>query len=158
MCAAITSLENTLHSTQRRVTGQRQLLLEIIKAHGEHLDADELYRLARQRNPRLSLSTVYRTMNLLRDLNLVDELHLGEDHHHYEIKSTAVHHHLICLSCGQVVEFASPLTEELAAAVGREHNFRVEEVRIDLAGYCDRCRRTREMGAVPPISPSSTRE
>jgi Fur family transcriptional regulator, ferric uptake regulator len=139
------NLENTLHETRRRVTGQRRVLLEIIRARGEHLDAEELYRLARQRYPRLNLSTVYRTLSLLRDLGLIDEVHLGEDHHHYEIKPSAVHHHLICLGCGLVQEFSSLLAEELAASVAREHDFEIHGVQIDLTGFCARCR-TRASG------------
>jgi Fur family transcriptional regulator, ferric uptake regulator len=142
-----TNLETTLHATQHRVTGQRRLLLEIIRAHGEHLDAEELYSLARQKYPRLSQSTVYRTMRLLRDLGLVDEVHLGEDHHHYELKAPAHHHHLICLGCGQVLEFSNSLAEELASAVARQHDFDIREIRIDLTGYCADCRR--RMGGLP---------
>ena len=58
------SLSSTLKTTGRRLTGQRQLLLGVLREHGGHLDAHDLYRLASERNPRLSLSTVYRTMNL----------------------------------------------------------------------------------------------
>jgi Fur family transcriptional regulator, ferric uptake regulator len=141
MTTETASLEATLHATQHRVTGQRRLLLEIIRAHGEHLDAEELYRLARQQQPRLSRSTVYRTMSLLRDLDLVDEVHLGEDHHHYELKAPAHHHHLICRRCGQVMEFSTPLADEFAASVARRHDFEIQEIRIDLTGYCAECRR-----------------
>jgi Fur family transcriptional regulator, ferric uptake regulator len=141
MTAEPTNLETTLHATQHRVTGQRRLLLEIIRAQGEHLDAEELYRLARRQYPRLNRSTVYRTVRLLRDLGLIDEVHLGEDHHHYEIKAPAHHHHLICLGCGQVLEFSNPLAEELAAAVAREHDFEIREIQIDITGYCADCRK-----------------
>jgi Fe2+ or Zn2+ uptake regulation protein len=141
-----TSPKRILRSAGRRVTGQRELLLEVIQAQPGHLDADELYRLARQRDPKLSLSTVYRTLRLLRDLGLVDELHLDEEHHHYEIKPAAAHHHLICLGCGQIVEFASPLTERLQAAVAREHDFEIAAARIDLTGYCAHCRTPRNGG------------
>ena len=137
-------LETTLHATRRRVTEQRRLLLEIIRAHGEHLDADQIYALARQQNPRLSLSTVYRTLSLLRDLGLVDEVHLGEDHHHYELKPAAAHHHLICRVCGRVTEFSTFLADELAASVGAEYGYDVQEVRIDLMGLCAQCRDAQE--------------
>jgi Fe2+ or Zn2+ uptake regulation protein len=135
------NLEATLHAAQHRVTGQRRLLLEIIRAQGEHLDAEELYDLARRQYPRLSRSTVYRTMRLLRDLGLVDEVHLGEDHHHYEIKAPVHHHHLVCLRCGQVLEFSSASAEELVATVAQQHGFEIRETRIDLTGYCADCRR-----------------
>jgi Fur family transcriptional regulator, ferric uptake regulator len=142
------NLAATLHATEHRVTGQRRLLLEIIRAEGEHLDAEELYRLARRQYPRLSRSTVYRTMRLLRDLGLIDEVHLGEDHHHYEIKAPVHHHHLICLRCGQVLEFSSPRTEALASAVARQHGFEIRETRIDLTGYCADCRRAMQSSSV----------
>jgi Fur family transcriptional regulator, ferric uptake regulator len=141
------NLETALHATQHRVTGQRRVLLDIIRAQGEHLDAEALYRLARQHYPHLSRSTVYRTMRLLRDLGLIAEVHLGEDHHHYELKARVHHHHLICLRCGQVLEFSNPLGEELAASVAREHGFEIREIQIDLTGYCANCRRA--MNGVP---------
>ncbi len=137
------NLETMLHATQHRVTGQRRLLLEIIREQGEHLDAEELYRLARQQQPSINRSTGSRTMRLLRDLGLVDEVHLGEDHHHYELKPPIQHHHLICLGCGLVFEFSSLLAEELAAAVARQHRFEIREIQIDLTGYCADCRAKR---------------
>ena len=143
-------LETTLRSTRRRVTEQRRLLLEIIRTHGEHLDADQIYALAREQNPRLSLSTVYRTLGLLRNLGFVDEVHLGEDHHHYELKSAAAHHHLVCRSCGRVTEFSTLLADELAASVGDEYGYDVQEVRIDLAGLCSPCREEQESGGTTP--------
>lgn len=137
---AQTPLRSTLHGAGRRLTGQRQLLLEVLQEHGGHLDAHELYRLARERDPRLNLSTVYRTVGLLRDLGLVDELHLGEDHHHYELRTPSTHYHLVCSACGAVVEFASPLIEELKAAVGQEYDYAITDAQVDLLGVCAACR------------------
>ena len=68
-----------------RVTNQRTLILEIIRQGKGHLDADEVYRRARKKQPNLSLSTVYRTLRMLKELGLVQEVHFGEDHHHYEV-------------------------------------------------------------------------
>ena len=99
---------------------------------------------------RLSLSTIYRTLGLLRNLGLVDEVHLGEDHHHYELKSAAAHHHLVCRSCGRVTEFSTLLADELAASVGDEYGYDVQEVRIDLAGLCSPCREEQESGGTTP--------
>jgi Fur family transcriptional regulator, ferric uptake regulator len=133
-------LRDTLRGSGRRLTDQRQLLLELLQEHGGHLDAHELYRLAQERDPRLNLSTVYRTLGLLRDLGLVDEQHLGEDHHHYELKAPATHHHLICGTCGSVVEFTSPLIEQLKEAVGRELDYTIADAQVDLLGTCAGCR------------------
>ncbi|MGE5602897.1 MAG: Fur family transcriptional regulator [Nitrososphaerales archaeon] len=134
-------LKSTLRTTGRRLTGQRQLLLQLIEEHGGHLDAHELYRLASERNPRLSLSTVYRTMNLLRDLGLVSEVHLGEEHHHYELRPTSEHCHLVCVNCGKVVEIGCDLIEQLKAKVAEQHDFEITEAQVDLVGLCAECRR-----------------
>ncbi len=134
-------IEHTLRAQGKRVTPQRLLLLETIREQKGHLDADELYRLAKRKDPRLSLSTVYRTLSLLKELDLVDELHLAEEHHHYEIKDrSGAHHHLICLGCGQVIEFESPLTEGMKTKVAKERDFQITGVHIDLQGYCRECR------------------
>lgn len=139
-------LRDTLRGSGRRLTDQRQLLLRLLQEHGGHLDAQELYRLAQERDPRLNLSTVYRTLGLLRDLGLVDEQHLGEDHHHYELKAPATHYHLVCRTCGSVVEFTSPLIEQLKDAVGRELDYTIADAQVDLLGTCAACRG----GTAPP--------
>ncbi len=131
-------LRALLRAEKRRMTSQRELLLGIIREHG-HLDADEIHRLAQRWNPRLSLSTVYRTLSLLKELGLVEELHLGEEHHHYEAKAEE-HHHLVCLGCGKVIECF--LTEEIKELGGR-HGFEVVSAQVELIGYCSDCRKRR---------------
>ncbi len=129
-----------LRTLGKRVTPQRLLLLRILGKHKGHLDADEIYHLARKEDPRLSLSTVYRTLGLLKGLGLIEELHLDEEHHHYEMKDRGgEHHHLICLRCGRVEEFESPLIEEMKGQVAAQHRFQVTGAHIDLRGYCRRC-------------------
>ncbi|MCJ7620214.1 MAG: transcriptional repressor [Anaerolineae bacterium] len=129
-----------LHAEGRRITAQRRLLLEIIRQSKGHLDAGEIYRRARKKDPRISLSTVYRNLNLLKELGLISELHLDQEHHHYEVKEETEHYHLICSHCGQVVEFDNPLVDRLIAQVSKEKGFHVERVYIDLVGLCDECR------------------
>jgi len=122
------------------VTAQRTLLLRIIQMSSGHLDAHEIYRQARQHDPRISLSTVYRTLNLLKELDLVEEFHFDEDHHHYEMSADTAHHHLVCTECGQVMEFQSPLLDELRADLERAHGFALERLQIDALGRCHECR------------------
>ncbi|MAG37574.1 MAG: transcriptional repressor [Dehalococcoidia bacterium] len=124
----------------RRMTRQRSLLLEVMEGAEGHLDADELYRLARQHDPRLSLSTVYRTLLVLKDHGLIEELHLSEEHHHYEIKGTSEHYHVVCRRCGAVEEFTSELTAQLRADLLKRTGFHVETMDIDISGLCARCR------------------
>ncbi len=141
MPAQSSPLKTTLRTTGHRLTGQRQLLLRLIQEHGGHLDAAELFRLASEQNPRLSLSTVYRTMNLLRDLGLVNEVHLGEEHHHYELRPSSEHYHLVCISCGRVVEIGGDLIGHLKDSVARQHDFEITEAQVDFVGLCGECRR-----------------
>lgn len=127
----------------QRVTSQRKLLLDLLRHSEGHLDADELYRLAKEREPRISLSTVYRTLSLFKELGLVEERHFAEEHHHYEVKGETEHHHLVCLGCGTVVEFESPLTKRMKKEVSRQTGFEILGGEVYLEGYCQRCRQER---------------
>ena len=128
-----------LRTDRHRVTSQRRVLLDVIEHAGGHLDADGLYRLARGRDNRISLSTVYRTLALLKRHDLVDELHLSEEHHHYEAKTEAQHFHLLCTRCGEVEEFAGGVADRLRQELKREHGFEVTAMQLDIAGLCARC-------------------
>lgn len=131
-----------LSSAGLRMTNQRALILEIIRRG--HLDADEVYRQARDKQPRLSLSTVYRTLRMLKELGLVDELHFEETHHHYEVKPSAEHHHLVCLGCGKIVEFEYSLSQRMRQDIARKQGFEVTGVEVNMAGYCAKCRQRRQ--------------
>ena len=131
-----------LSSAGLRMTNQRALILEIIRQG--HLDADEVYRQARDKQPRLSLSTVYRTLRMLKELGLVDELHFEETHHHYEVKPSAEHHHLVCLGCGKIVEFECSLSQRMRQDIARKKGFEVTGVEVNMIGYCAKCRQGRE--------------
>jgi len=127
-----------------RVTDQRALILEIIQQGQGHLDADEIYRRARLKKPRISLSTVYRTLQRLKELCLVEELHLDETHHCYEVKHSSEHHHLVCLGCGKVIEFQYPLSRYVKRNVAEAKEFQVVDTKIRMAGYCPQCQQGRK--------------
>ena len=123
------------------MTSQRALILDVIKQESGHLDADAVYRLARERQPGLSLSTVYRNLQALKKLGLVTELHFDESHHHYEVKPSTEHHHLVCLGCGEVVEFGCNLSQQMKQEIARKKGFDVTGVEVHMVGYCSKCRR-----------------
>jgi len=139
----LTTSRKALNAAGMRVTNQRALIMEIIRQGKGHLDADEIYRRARERVPRLSLSTVYRTLQMLKKLDLVEELHFDEEHHHYEVKPSAEHHHLICLGCGRVIEFHYPLSRYLKRNVPEAKGFDIAATEVRMSGYCSKCRRSR---------------
>ena len=133
-----------MRATGMRVTNQRSLIMEIIRQGKGHLDADEIYRRAREKETRLSLSTVYRTLQRFKKIGLVEELHFNEDHHHYEIKPTTEHHHMLCLGCGKVIEFQQPLSHYVTKNVAEDKDFDIVETEVRMTGYCAKCRQKRK--------------
>ena len=133
-----------LNVTGVRVTNQRASILGVIRQGGGHLDADEVYRRARQKQPNLSLSTVYRALQLFKRLGLVEEHHFDEFHHHYEIKTSKEHQHLLCLGCGKVVEFQCPQSREVREEIARDKGFEIVGAEVRIVGFCPECRQHRE--------------
>ncbi len=132
----------------QRVTRQRRLLLDIIRSGGGHLDADEIYRRAKDQDPRVSLSTVYRNLSLFSRLGLIEERHFDDAHHHYEVRTTSEHYHMRCLGCGKVIEFESNLTEHIKEDAARHSGFRVTGGEFHLVGYCRECAAARDPAAI----------
>ncbi len=128
-----------LKQSGQRVTSQRALILKIIQEGGGHLDADGIYRQAKAVQPRISLSTVYRTLKALKRPGLIEELHLDDSHHHYEIKPSLKHHHLVCLGCGKVLEFQYPFDRSIKRRVPEARDFKIVGAEVRLTGYCASC-------------------
>jgi Fur family ferric uptake transcriptional regulator len=124
----------------RPVTSQRTLLLNILRKANKHLDADELHRLAKKKEPRISLATVYRNLKLFKDLGLITESGLGDTHSHYEITDKAHHHHLICLNCGKIIEFSNPLIKKAIADIQKESGYDITSIQLKIEGYCPECK------------------
>ena len=125
-----------------RITGQRKILLETIQEAASHLDAATLLTLARKRDGQINRATVYRTLELLKKLRLIDELdlmHLNGEKHFYEVKTNVDHVHLACFQCGRIEEFTSPLFERLKAEISRQNGFQIRVVRLEVGGRCSRC-------------------
>ena len=121
------------------MTSQRRLLLELLRDAEGHIDAKELYRRASARDESIGPATVYRSLNLFREMGLVDEVRLGKIRCYYEIKESQEHQHLICQGCGKVIEFQNPYFQKLIKAVRREHGFNVTKAELYLEGYCPEC-------------------
>jgi Fur family ferric uptake transcriptional regulator len=121
------------------LTTPRRLLLELIRDAEGHIDARELYQRARARDESIGWATVYRSLNLFKQLGLVDERRLGKVRCYYEIKQSPEHQHLLCHGCGKVIEFQNPYFNKLIKAVQREHGFNVTKAELYLEGYCPKC-------------------
>ena len=113
--------------------------MELIRETHRHIDAKELYRRASVKDESISPATVYRSLNLFKQLGMVDERKLGKIRCYYELKQSSEHQHLVCLGCGKVIDFKSPLIRKLVGKVQREHGFNVAKVELYLEGYCLEC-------------------
>jgi Fe2+ or Zn2+ uptake regulation protein len=123
-----------------RLTLQRRTILEVLDESESHLDAEGLYLQAKERDPNISLATVYRTLAALRELGLVQQRHLttDEQRHFYEIADQQ-HYHFSCVRCGRVIEFDTPLIAQIQNELADEMGVRVFSARLYLEGYCATC-------------------
>jgi Fur family ferric uptake transcriptional regulator len=123
----------------RRSTEQREIILETIQRADKHLDADEIYQLARQKSRSISLSTVYRSLQLFKELELIEEHQFNGTRRYYEITPHSKHQHMVCLGCGRIFEFKCPSSERLKSEIGRDEGFKVTDAEVRLLGYCPEC-------------------
>src|SRR6266849_168239 len=146
------SVRGSLKDKGVRLTRQRQILLELIDKSGQHLDAENLYQMAKEKDPKLNRVTVYRTLKLLKEGGLVDELdlmHYGGDQHYYETRTKQEHAHVICLRCGKVEEFFGDPLQKLRRQIESHFGFQIVLARTEVGGYCSHCQvlRAREIEA-----------
>jgi Fur family ferric uptake transcriptional regulator len=125
-----------------RLTTQRRALIETIQAATSHLDAASLLEEARKRDPDIDRATVYRTIDLLKRMGMIDELdlmHLNGEKHYYEVRTRKDHLHLACFGCGEIKEFTSPSFERLKQEIGAKNDFRIQVMRLEVGGLCSKC-------------------
>jgi Fur family ferric uptake transcriptional regulator len=143
--AAITrpSLMKQLAAHRVRITSQRRLLVSIIQDSPRHLDAASLLEIARKQDAGIDRATVYRTIALLKDRGLIDELdlmHIEGEKHYYEAKTNRDHCHMACFRCGAIMEYASASFEKLKAEMAKQSDFQIRVVRLEVGGLCKKCR------------------
>ena len=125
-----------------RMTPQREMILEAIHEEG-HITADVIYQRVRAKSPAVNLATVYRTLELLKELGIVTAIDTGESCAHYELAGNQPHHHLVCEGCGYTLELDCdvllPLEEELC----RRYGFQMNLNHLALFGTCPTCQKPR---------------
>lgn len=128
-----------LRASGQRLTPQRLLILELLYAHGDHATADEIHAAAQARYPYLNISTVYRTLELLRDFGIISETDLGDGKRHFALISADRHHHLICLHCGYVQEIDDERFDGLRTNLRESHGFEARIDHLAIFGACQAC-------------------
>jgi Fur family ferric uptake transcriptional regulator len=126
----------------RRTTRQRSALVSLLDELDGFRSAQELHALLRDRQDRVGLATVYRTLQTLVDDGQLDVLRGADGEAAYRRCSPSHHHHLVCRSCGRTVEVADPPVERWAARVAAEHGFADVEHQVEVFGTCGSCTAT----------------
>lgn len=127
-----------------KLTTQRRAILDaIIENSGSHLSPEEIYEVVKLKYPEIGLATVYRTLQLFEQLDIVCKLNFDDGCNRYELNSDSNdhhHHHLICLNCGKVIEVKLDLLENLEYEIEREGKFKIVDHNVKFFGYCIECR------------------
>jgi Fur family transcriptional regulator, ferric uptake regulator len=133
-----------------KLTSERTALVRHIFSTHYHFEADELLFKMKEQNVKISRATVYRTLELLVKSGLVRRVHLGEDHYHYEhVTGNSHHDHLICTTCGNVIEFHDEVLEQRQIEICEKKKFTPTFHNLQILGVCDSCRRRGETPDAP---------
>ncbi len=128
-----------LRQAGHRLTPQREMILSVIRASDGHLTADDILKRVRARYAYLNKSAVYRTLDLLTRLNLVDQIDFGEGRVEYEIHQHPHHHHLLCRNCGKRMEIDGRFFVTLEKTLRAQYGFSADLDQFAIRGLCRKC-------------------
>jgi Fur family ferric uptake transcriptional regulator len=129
-----------------RLTPQRLMILAAIESSDEHISAEEIYAAVTVKYPHVNISTVYRTLELLKKLGMVYEIDLGEGRIRYHAEESGHHHHLVCQGCGRVIDIRESSLSSLRDILRRDYNFQAELKHVAIFGLCEKCRKKSSSG------------
>lgn len=122
-----------------RLTPQRLMILDAVDKADDHISAEDIYTQVCGQYPNLNISTVYRTLELLKELELVTETDLGDGRVRYHSIRKGHHHHLVCHKCGNIIDMDESVLSPLKAALLMQYGFDAELRHIALFGLCKDC-------------------
>ncbi|MFH1350068.1 MAG: transcriptional repressor [Pseudomonadota bacterium] len=126
-----------------RNTPEREEIIREVFANHDHFDVDELYLRLRREGSKVSKASIYRNIPLIMECGLIREVWYEDGHMHYEhIYGHGHHCHFRCIKCGKVIEFVEEGLNAIERSLEERHYFKVIDHRLDVTGYCDRCKGT----------------
>lgn len=141
-------IKKQLHSKSYKLTPQREATVRVLLEHEEdHLSAEDIYLLVKEKAPEIGLATVYRTLDLLTELKIVDKINFGDGVSRYDLRTEGAdhfHHHLVCIECGAVDEIQEDLLGDVEEIVESEWKFKIKDHRLTFHGICYRCQEKQE--------------
>ncbi|OPY57720.1 MAG: Ferric uptake regulation protein [Pelotomaculum sp. PtaU1.Bin035] len=144
MKKVISDVGEKFREKECKFTSRRELILKVLLENkGEHLCAEDVYNLVKQKAPDMGLATVYRTLELFQEFNIIHSMDFGDGRKRYEFGGEEGmchhHHHLICTKCGAIIEVNEDLLEDLESRVSRQHEFTVTNHQLKIFGICKQC-------------------
>ncbi len=145
MNKVINDVEEKLKAREYKLTPRRESVLRVLLENKDkHLSAEEVYNLVKEKAPDVGLATVYRTLELFSDFDIIHSMDFGDGRKRYEYgdgeDARHHHHHVICLRCGKIYEMGEDLLEDLELRVSRELDFDVVNHQLKIFGYCRDCK------------------
>ncbi len=139
----IERIKKQLHAQSYKLTPQREATVRVLlENETDHLSAEDVYLLVKEKAPEIGLATVYRTLELLTELKVVDKINFGDGVSRYDLRKEGAdhfHHHLVCLECGAVEEIEEDLLDDVEKVVEKEFQFLVKDHRLTFHGICRQC-------------------
>ena len=143
MESRIDRIKKQLSGAGYKLTPQREATVRVLLENEEDpVSAEDVFLLVREKSPDIGLATVYRTLELLNELNVVDKIQFGDVVSRYDLRQEGAahfHHHLVCIECGAVDEIQEDLLEDVEAIVEKRWNFIIKDHRLTFHGICHRC-------------------
>ncbi|HIY57186.1 MAG TPA: transcriptional repressor [Candidatus Tetragenococcus pullicola] len=147
----VESLKKTkkkLHDAGFKLTPQREAtVLVLLEKEKDHLSAEEVFFFVKQKNSDIGLATVYRTLEILTELKVVDKISFDDGVSRYDLRKEGAkhfHHHLLCLECGSIEEIDEDLLGSVEEIVEDRYHFQVKDHRLTFHGICRSCQQKRK--------------
>ncbi len=130
-----------LHDAGFRVTTQRKIILEAIANQiGWHVHPKDVYSYVQERDKTIGLATVYRTLKMLEDMDLLNKVYMMGIQHAPE-DNGGLHYHLICLKCGSIQDVNDVILNDVGSYVKKEYGFSSTQIKMSIYGLCENCNR-----------------
>lgn len=141
--AALKQTKKQLHESGFKLTPQREsTVLVLLENEKAHLSAEEIYFLVKAKSPEIGLATVYRTLDILTELKIVDKVNFTDGVARYDLRKEGAghfHHHLLCLECGNIEEIEEDLLGDVEQIIEDKYHFSVRDHRLTFHGICQDC-------------------
>ena len=136
-------IKKQLYAANYKLTPQREATVRVLlENEQDHLSAEDIFLMVKEKAPDIGLATVYRTLELLLELKIVDKINFGDGVYRYDLRKDGdvhFHHHLVCMNCGSVHEIEDDLLLDVEKIVESDYDFKIKDHRLTFYEICSKC-------------------